>query len=332
MRIATFNLENLDTPVPESDEPSLEDRARLMRPQLLRLDADILCLQEVNGQGERRERDLMALDGLLEDTPYADYERVNTTLLDGDEPYSERNLVILSRFGVTKVEQYKHDFAPPPAYRLVTASGEASEGPWEEARDVTWERPILHAEIELPDGRSLNVINLHLKSKRPTDIPGQKEDTYTWKTASGWAEGYFLSSMKRVGQALETRILIDKLFDEDGDALIVCAGDFNADLDDVPVKAIRGDVEETGNGSLAERVMVPCEKSVPESARYSLYYLGRGEMIDHVLMSRGLLANYRGTEVHNELLHDESAAFATDVKYPESDHAPVVAVFDLPED
>jgi hypothetical protein len=27
------------------------------------------------------------------------------------------------------------------------------------------------------------------------------------------------------------------------------------------------------------------------------------------------------------LLHNESAAFATDDKYPESDHAPVVATF-----
>lgn len=30
-----------------------------------------------------------------------------------------------------------------------------------------------------------------------------------------------------------------------------------------------------------------------------------------------------------QLLHDESVAFATDIKYPESDHAPVVATFDF---
>lgn len=44
LRLATFNLENLgDVP---SEEPSLETRISLMRPQLLRLDADVLCLQE----------------------------------------------------------------------------------------------------------------------------------------------------------------------------------------------------------------------------------------------------------------------------------------------
>jgi hypothetical protein len=49
-----------------------------------------------------------------------------------------------------------------------------------------------------------------------------------------------------------------------------------------------------------------------------------------VLASRELLAFYRGAEVHNELLHDESVAFAGDVKFPESDHAPAVAEFEVP--
>jgi exonuclease III len=54
-------------------------------------------------------------------------------------------------------------------------------------------------------------------------------------------------------------------------------------------------------------------------------------MIDHLLVSRTLLAYYRGSEIHNELLHDESIAFATEEKYPESDHAPVIAEFELPD-
>ena len=40
-------------------------------------------------------------------------------------------------------------------------------------------------------------------------------------------------------------MLIDKLFDADGDALIVVYGDFNADFDEVPVEAIRDDIENT---------------------------------------------------------------------------------------
>ena len=73
-----------------------------------------------------------------------------------------------------------------------------------------------------------------------------------------------------------------------------------------------------------------CENTIPESSRYSLFHLGRGLMLDHVFASRALAAFYRGAEIHNEVLPDESGAFRTDVKFPESDHAPVVAEFGIP--
>ncbi len=146
----------------------------------------------------------------------------------------------------------------------------------------------------------------------------------------GWAEGYFYSSMKRVGQALETRMRIDQVFDQDPHALIAVCGDFNADSDAVPVATICGPVEETGNPDLVGRVMVPCEKNIPEPSRYSLIHHGKGEMIDHVLVSRSLLSFFKHAEIHNEALPDESGAFRTDVKFPESDHAPVVAEFEVP--
>jgi endonuclease/exonuclease/phosphatase family metal-dependent hydrolase len=325
LRIATFNLENLDDK--PGQEPTLNDRIALMWPQLLRLNADILCLQEVNGQEEPGQpRRLLALAKLLANTPYAGYHQVSTMTEDGTQVYDERNLVILSRFEITEHHQYKHDFALAPRYQKVTARPEETE-----AKEVTWERPILHAKAKLGDTGTLDIINVHLKSKLPTDIPGQKVDNYTWRTPSGWAEGFFLSSMKRVGQALETRMLVDKLFDADEDSLIVVCGDFNADLDEVAVEAIRGDVENTGNDRLAKRVMVPCERTIPEPSRFSLFHHGKGRMIDHLLVSRSLLAHYRGSEIHNELLHDESVAFGTDVKFPESDHAPVIAEFELPD-
>jgi hypothetical protein len=47
-RIATFNLESLDLP-PKARVP-LEVQAEMLRPALERLQADALCLQEVNGQ------------------------------------------------------------------------------------------------------------------------------------------------------------------------------------------------------------------------------------------------------------------------------------------
>jgi exonuclease III len=54
-------------------------------------------------------------------------------------------------------------------------------------------------------------------------------------------------------------------------------------------------------------------------------------MLDHLLVCKGLLTYYRDSEVHNELLHDETVSFATEGKFPESDHAPVIAEFELPD-
>jgi endonuclease/exonuclease/phosphatase family metal-dependent hydrolase len=321
LRIATFNLENWDDlAVP----PTLATRVELMQPALVRLRADVLSLQEVNSQPDPAGgRDLRALDALLAGTPYETYERVVTADAAG-QPFQLRNQVILSRFPVVAQSQI-HDSSLAPSYRRVTALP-----PDTAASRIDWERPIQTATLDLGGGRVLHVLNLHLKSKLPTDIPGQKLNQFTWRTAAAAAEGSFLSSMKRVGQALELRLLIEQLFDADEHALIAVCGDFNSDINDVPVTAIRGDVAETANPALATRVLVACERSIPEPARFSLIHNGRGEMIDHILVSRALLAGYQTTQVDNELLHDESIAFATDVLYPESDHAAVVASFLLP--
>jgi len=65
LRIATFNVENLDEP--RRHGVSLDERIAVLRPQLLALRADVLCLQEVNAQDRRDpQHALRALDRLLE--------------------------------------------------------------------------------------------------------------------------------------------------------------------------------------------------------------------------------------------------------------------------
>ncbi len=322
LRLATFNLENLDDK--PGLEPSLEVRQKVLRPQLLRLRADVLCLQEIHSQKTVSGRRLEALQQLIAGTFYENYQLISTQNPNTGEPYAQRNLVILTRLPVLETNQYLHQFAPAPEYKMVTAEPSQTQ-----AEKITWERPIQHVKLELPTGEPVHVINLHLKSKNPTSIPGQQANFYTWKTASGWAEGYFLSSMRRVGQALETRILVDKIFDTDSQAKLVVAGDFNAESREVPVEAILGRTENTGNGALNNRVLIPAEKSIPETARYTLYHQGKKNMLDHLLMSKHLLPFYAGSEIYNEDLADESIAFATDTKFPQSDHASVVAKFNF---
>jgi hypothetical protein len=72
LRIATFNLENLDD-VPGA-QPTLGDRIAIIRPHLTRVRADILCLQEVHSQGPAGARTLAALDALVAGTPYQTFQ------------------------------------------------------------------------------------------------------------------------------------------------------------------------------------------------------------------------------------------------------------------
>lgn len=318
VRIATFNLENLD------DRPAagrdFADRLAVLAPQLTRLRADVLCLQEVNAQEQSRHgpRHLSALDQLLEDSSYCDYHRVVSVNRAGKRFSDRHNLVILTHLPVIAQRQIWHDLVPPPRH---AARRRGEEMP------VEWDRPILYAQLRLDDGRPLHVINLHLRAPRAAFVSGQK-DHGVWSSLGGWAEGFFLASVKQAGQALEARLLVEEIFDQDRGALVVVCGDFNAEDREAPLRTIRGDEEDTGNGHLATRTLVPVERSLPDSQRHSVIHHGRRLMLDHILVSRPLLGWYRGAEVHNEALGDELVSPILVRMPPDSYHAPVVAEFE----
>lgn len=325
MRIATFNLENFDDR--PGEEPPLAARIGILRPQLERVAADILCLQEVNARRvgpKGTTRTLSALDQLLDGTEYGSFHRVHTELRDRRGPLDVHNLVILSRYPVASHHQYWHDLAPPPAYRPVTADPEFTA-----SAPIEWDRPALHAAIEIPDGRLLHVINLHLRAPLAALIRGQKEGQFCWKSVPGWAEGFFVAAIKRCGQALEVRFAIDRVFDDTPDALIAVCGDMNAELREMPLRILRGEEADTANGALAGRVMIPLDRTAPESQRFSVLHDGMPVMLDHVLVSRALLRHFDHVEIHNEALEDELVGYARVHKSPESYHAPVTAEFSL---
>jgi hypothetical protein len=79
VRIATFNLENFAETAPD-EWPSPAERIQLMRPQIVRLRADIACFQEVNGQERPNQpRSQLALADLLTDTNLGEPNSRETT-------------------------------------------------------------------------------------------------------------------------------------------------------------------------------------------------------------------------------------------------------------
>jgi endonuclease/exonuclease/phosphatase family metal-dependent hydrolase len=321
MRLATFNIESLD--LPHEAEVPFDARAAALRPILERLAADILCLQEVNGQHVpgAPERRLVALDMLLQGTRYAGYQRAATSGPAGHGVASVHNLVTLSRYPIRRVREVRHEHVLPLLHRPV-AHGSEGGGP----QPIGFDRPVLLTEIALPGGRVLDVVNLHLRAPLASAIPGEKLSSSQWRTTSGWAEGYYLSSLKRTAQALELRLLVDGILEQDPGRLIAVAGDFNAEDHETPVRLAVAAEEHTGNPALAARALVVLDRAIPDGRRWSVLHRGRPEMLDHVLASRSLAGRLRLIEAHNEGLADEALAAAA---VAGSSHAPLVADFAL---
>jgi endonuclease/exonuclease/phosphatase family metal-dependent hydrolase len=320
MRLATFNIESLDL-APETEVP-FEARAAALRPILERLAADILCLQEVNGQHVpgAPERRLVALDMLLQGTRYEAYQRAATSGPSGRGVASVHNLVTLSRYPIRRVREVRHEHVQP-LHRHVTHGSNGGE-----PQPIGFDRPVLLTEIELPVGRVLDVINLHLRAPLASAIPGEKLSSSQWRTTSGWAEGYYLSSLKRTAQALELRLLVDGILEHDPERLIAVAGDFNAEDHETPIRLAVASAEHTGNPALASRALVVLDRTIADGRRWSVLHRGRPEMLDHVLASQTLASHLRTVEAYNEGLADEALAAAA---IAGSSHAPLVADFAL---
>lgn len=322
LRLATFNLETLDDRAAD-----FEERLAILKPQIERLRADVLCLQEVNAietapKGPRR---LAALERLIAGTLYADYAIHSSRSRPGLRIADRHNLVILTHLPVLEIRQIWHDQVAAPLWRSATRLPAKPE-----PEPIEWDRPILFAKLDLGLGRVLHLLNLHLRAPRAAYIAGQKADRERWHRMDGWAEGFFVAGVKRLGQALEARRLIDSLMDADPESRIVVLGDFNAADREAPLRLIRGDPEDTGNPRLARRALVALERGLPEGQRFSVIHHGQPVLIDHILVSRPLLSWYRGIELHNEMLGDELVSPMLAKGGPESYHAPMVASFALP--
>ncbi len=314
LRIATYNLENLDDagPLP------LDRRLPVLRPALARLDADILCLQEVNAQEPpHRPRTLAALDRLLAGTPYAGFHRAGTTSEGGDYPRDVHNLVVLSRFPIAAIDEVAHRRVPPFDWQWLAGDRGAPQ---------RFERPILAVTIDV--GRPLHLFNLHLRAPLAVAVPGEKAGPFAWRSTAGWAEGYFLAAVKRQAQALEARLLVDDILDRDPDAWIAVVGDLNAEEREVPLAILSAPVDATGNPALAGRSLVALAGTVPPDRRFTVRH-GRGLLLDHVLVSQGLARHATGVEIHNAGLTDEVDAQRAGYDDPAGFHAPMVAEFAL---
>jgi endonuclease/exonuclease/phosphatase family metal-dependent hydrolase len=320
MRIATFNLENLGTT--RHHGATFDERAAVLRPQLERLKADILCVQEIDAPKTGGTRRPVELQRLLEGTAYAKHHLVVSSLNDG--PSDVHNLAVVTSLPVIEEESLRHRLVEALRFQRHTVLP-----PEEAGIALEWDRPLQHVVLSLPTDRSLHVFNVHLRAPLAVAIPGQKSGPFAWRSVAGWAEGFFAAAVKRAGQALELRLAVEGVFDAEPEVLIAVCGDFNAEDHDTPLRLACAGEDDTGSGHLAPRVLTPVERTLPQDRRFTVVHHGRPQMLDHILASRALFGELAAVEIHNEMLEDEQVAYGRIDRPPESLHAPVVASFDL---
>jgi len=322
--IATHNLDSLDFRARDADRAN--QRIDMLAETLTGLNADILCLQEVNGQKPhgRKPRELLALKLLLARTPYANFHIASSRRQPADTVYDVHNLVVASRWPIRSVRQFQQDLLPPLLCRLATA-----EPGMTAPVVVPFDRPILYTVIDTPTPQPLHLISVHLRAPLATVIPGQKTGQFTWKSLDGWAEGFYLSSLKRSGQALEVRLLVEQIFTREPQAMIAVCGDFNCEGAEVPLKIVAGALEDGIDGALRARQLLSLDDKLPARQRFSLLHGDQPLMFDHIMVSRTLNEHFDHVRIDNENLPDETTLADDDLR---SHHAPLSATFIWPPD
>ena len=315
LRLATFNLESLD--FASSDPLWFEARASVLRPVLAALDADVLCLQEVNAQHQPGEaqRSLLALRKLMEGSVCAGFHLVHSTRPGGSGPADVHNLAILSRWPIASHGQIHHALFPPTPWTPLHGG---------QALPLTFDRPLLHARIEAPDEHPLHLINLHLRAPRAAFLPGGREEG-RWRSLAHWAEAYYLAGLKRQAQALEARLFVERLFDTEPEARIAVCGDLNAEAHEAPTRILQALPEDMETQAFAARSLTPLEGRVAQEARYTVLHDGRPVLLDHILASPALATACRQVRILNAGLADEAHVSGP---VQGSLHAPMLAIFD----
>jgi predicted extracellular nuclease len=273
---------------------------------LARLDADVVCLQEVKNERVCRLV-LEKLEGRIAGYP--------TVVVGGGEDIRGIRTAVLARFPLA-AEPVRHtrDSGAEGFCLPRVADGDPDPAVHH------FKRGLLEVPLTLPDGERLTLFNVHLKSgysihPRP---PGSQTEV---------AEGFVRASMLRTAEALQVRRLVDQRIAERPQALVAVAGDFNEGPDSLLLRAVTGDlVEEIRRG--IPGALYTVTGGIPLDRRFSIVYRGRREQLDHVLVTKSLWSRFREARILNEAHYDPDAYLRERSREgPDSDHAPVLATF-----
>ncbi|GII83929.1 nuclease [Sphaerisporangium siamense] len=313
--VGTWNLENLYRPGGEfgpGDTTSYQAKIKALATTITGFAPDVLGVQEVG--------DPEALDDLT-----AELGGEWHTALSGHPDARGIRVGVISRFPLT-VQRDVSVFAAPLA---AVQNDDTGPGTSQTSRGM------LAVQVEPTPGTTLSVAVCHLKSKL-LSFPGGR---FAARDEGERARFGAYALYRRAAEATTLRGLADALLDGQGRRRpLVVLGDFNDEPQAATTQIVLGPPgSELGTpGALrpdkgdAWRLWNLATRIEPAADRYSRIHQGKGELIDHILVSRALIervAEMRSVVSHGLPSISEDPTARRDAA--DSDHAPLYARLDL---
>ncbi|MEC5159716.1 MULTISPECIES: endonuclease/exonuclease/phosphatase family protein [unclassified Janthinobacterium] len=271
IRLATFNVCNLAPPgakLYDNLEPlSVEQyqaKVDWTADQLDQLDADVIGLQEIFSP-------LVLRDVLARSRRYRDAQHACAA----PDPAAERltpGVALVSRLPLAAPVAFRADF--PDGVAMPPGSRDADR----------FARAPLHAQIALPHGPTLDVVVVHLKSRRPDYRNGDCGDDPLQVAMAN-----LRSLIRRGTEAVALRVLLAGLARDGGRRPRVVLGDFNDVADAVTTSIVLGGAccepgrEPAGRLYDSQRIQA-CQGGLRHLG-YSNIHDGQAMTIDHILVS-----------------------------------------------
>ena len=275
IRFATFNVCNLSQPgaklydnlaplTPEQYQAKVLWTAH----QLDELDADVIGIQEIFSMAALR--DVLAHSRRYREAALAGFDPAPDPLTG--EPRFTPQVALISRLPLA---------APAVAYQLFPDGVAMPEGNRDADR---FARAPLHAQVRLADARVIDVLVIHLKSKRPDYRHGDAGDE-----AMLYAQANLRSLIRRGTEAVALRALLSQM-DRDGRRPRVVLGDFNDTVDAVTTAIVMGSgcvglADEELTGRLFDSNQIQRGRDRLRHVGYTILHEGHYMTIDHVLVS-----------------------------------------------
>jgi endonuclease/exonuclease/phosphatase family metal-dependent hydrolase len=327
IRVGTFNLMNLMLPNKPLYRGTLfcsqEDyvrKAEWTDFMLTQMDADIIGFQELFHRN--------ALVNIFKDNPL--YRKAKLYMADevGDQP----RVALLSRFPVENIEVFT-DFPKDAVIDFSPKGREYVVMPF-----TTFSRPVLRADVRIPDYGIITCFVIHLKSKRAILYDGEDE-----QNPVDLARGQSRSLIIRAAEAVAARALIAEAMRIPDRPVIVC-GDVNDVGNAVTSRILTGEVPQHRLADQVKKqiwdVLLYHVKDIQARRSYQDFYYthihnGMYESLDHIMVSQELVTENPRNQgrvgqvcVYNDHLIDQT--FTNDKQDKcKSDHGVVTCTIEL---